>query len=69
MDHGHSAHHVSSGAYASLLDIIRNDPNFGLKHPGVPDSSDGSDGTSYALRENYTLPVAQLMGGVAYVPP
>ena len=45
---------------------ISNDPNFRLKHPGVPD---GSDGTSYALTENYTLPVAQATGRVAYVPP
>jgi len=37
---------------------ISNDPNFHLKHPGVPDSSDGSDGTSYALTEIYTLHVA-----------
>jgi len=37
---------------------ISNDLNFRLKHPGVLDGSDGSDGTSYALTENYTLPVA-----------
>ena len=48
---------------------ISNDPNFRLKHPGVPDGSDGSDGTSYALTENYTLPVAQVTGRVPYVPP
>jgi len=48
---------------------ISNDPNFRLKHPGVPDCSDGSDGTSYAVTENYTLPVALAMGRVAYVPP
>jgi len=52
-----------------LGSIITNDPNFRLKHPGVPDGSDGSDGTSYALTENYTLPVAQATGRVAYVPP
>jgi len=52
-----------------LNTTISNDPNFRLKHPGVPDSSDGSDGTSYALTENYTPPVAQAMGHVAYVPP
>ena len=49
--------------------FISNDPNFRLKHPGVPDGSDGSDGTSYALTENYTLPVAQATSRVAYVPP
>jgi len=37
---------------------ISNDPSFRQKHPGVPDGSDGSDGTSYPLTENYTLPVA-----------
>jgi len=39
-------------------DDISNDPNFCLKHPGVPVGSDGSDGTSYALTENYTLRIA-----------
>jgi len=48
---------------------ISNDPSFRQKHPGVPDSSDGSDGTSYPLTENYTLPVTQAMGRVAHVPP
>jgi len=52
-----------------LSSHISNDPNFCLKHPGVPDGSDGSDGTSYALTENYTLPVAQATGRVSYVPP
>jgi len=44
---------------------ISNNPGFRLKHPGVPDCSDGSDGTSYPLTENYTLPVAQATGRVA----
>jgi hypothetical protein len=44
---------------------ISNNPGFRLKHPGVPDGSDGSDGTSYPLTENYTLPVAQATGRVA----
>jgi len=48
---------------------ISKDPNFHLKHPGVPDGSDGSDGTSYALTENYMLPVAQATVRLAYVPP
>jgi len=51
------------------MNSISNDPNFHLKHPGVPDGSDGSDGTSYALMENYTLSVAHATGGTAYVPP
>jgi len=37
---------------------ISNNPNFRLKHLGVPDGSDGFDGTSYALMENDMLPVA-----------
>jgi len=48
---------------------ISNNPSFRLKHPGVPDGSDSSDGTSYPLMENYTLPVAQVTGHVAYSPP
>jgi hypothetical protein len=42
-----------------------NNASFRLKHPGVPDGSDGSDGTSYPLTEKYTLPVAQATGRVA----
>jgi len=41
--------------------------SFRQKHPGVPDGSDSSDGISYPLTENYTLPVAQATGRVAYV--
>jgi len=37
---------------------ISNYSSFRQKHLGVPDGSDGSDGTSYPLMENYTLPVA-----------
>jgi len=48
---------------------ISNNPSFRLKHPGVPDGSDGSDGTSYPLTENYTLPVAQATCRNAYSPP
>ena len=48
---------------------ISNNSSFRQKHPGVPDSSDGSDATSYPLTENYTLPVARATGRVAYVPP
>jgi len=42
--------------------FISNDSSFRQKHPGFPDGSDGSDGTSYPLTENYTLPVAQATG-------
>jgi hypothetical protein len=41
-----------------VVEVISNNPSFRLKHPGVPDGSDGSDGTSNPLTENYTLPVA-----------
>jgi hypothetical protein len=46
--------------------IINNNPSFRLKHPGVPDGFNGSDGTSNPLKVNYTLPVAQATGCVAY---
>ena len=48
-----------------IASFISNNPSFCLKHPGVPDGSDGSDGTSYPLTENYTLPVAQATGRIA----
>jgi len=48
---------------------ISNDPSFRQKLPGVPDGSDGSDGTSYPLTENYTLPVAQVTRCIADIPP
>ena len=53
-------------AFAGKVEaIISNNSSFRQKHPGVPDGSDGSDGTSYPLTENYTLPVAQATGRVA----
>jgi len=50
-----------------VIHNISNNSKFRQKHTGVPDGSDGSDGTSYPLTENYTLPVAQATGRVAYV--
>jgi hypothetical protein len=47
---------------------ISNNPSFRLKHPGVPDGSDGSGARSYPLTENQTRPVAQAKGRVAYLP-
>jgi hypothetical protein len=47
---------------------VSNNPSFRLKHPGVPDNSDGSSGTSYPLTENQTRPVAPAIGRVAYLP-
>jgi hypothetical protein len=52
--------------YSSMA--ISNNSSFRLKHPGVPDGSDGSGGTSYPLTENQTRPVAQATGRVAYLP-
>jgi len=52
-----------------LPTTINNNASFRLKHPGVPNGSDGSDGISYPLTENYMLPVAQATGRVAYLPP
>ena len=47
---------------------MSNNTSFCLKHPGVPDGSDVSGGTSYPLTENQTRPVARAMGRVAYLP-
>ena len=57
----------SVGGYEVLSDISNNS-SFRLKHPCVPDGSDGSGGTSYPLTENQTRPVAQATGRVAYLP-
>jgi hypothetical protein len=46
---------------------ISKNSSFLQKHLGVPDGSDGSDGASYLLTENYMLPVVQATGHVAYV--
>jgi len=53
---------------SNLAMNITNNPSFRQKNPGVPDGSDGSDRTSYPLKENYTLPVTQATGHLAYVP-
>jgi len=37
------------------------------KHPGVPGSPEGSDGTLYPLTQNYMLLVAQATGRIAYI--
>jgi len=57
------------GPSSSIKDCydISNGSSFRQKHLGVLDGSDGSDGTSYLLMVNYTLPVAQATGRVAYV--
>jgi hypothetical protein len=50
------------------VDIISNHSSFQLKNVGVPDGSDCSDGTFYALMGNYMRPVSQPLGRVAYLP-
>ena len=64
---------VASGSPLSRIthqsnSYISNNPSFHLKHPGVPDGSDGSGGTSYHLTENQTPPISQVTGRVAYIP-
>jgi hypothetical protein len=57
----------SVGGYEVLSDISNNS-SFRLKHPCVPDGSDGSGRTLYPLTGNQTRPVAQATGRVAYLP-
>ena len=61
---GSKCSHIEVHGHQSMI-FISNNASFRLKPPGVPDGSDGSDGTSYHLKENYTLPVAQAMGRIA----
>ena len=44
-----------------MVKCISNNSSFRQKHPGVLDGSDGSDGTSYPVTENYALPVAYVL--------
>jgi len=50
-----------------MMDFISDNSSFRQKNPGVRDSSDGSDSTSYTLMENYTFPVALAMRRVVYI--
>jgi hypothetical protein len=54
--------------FDSIETHIANNTSVHQKHPAVPDSSECSDGTWYALMEKYTLPVAQATPHIAYVP-
>jgi len=47
---------------------ISNNSSFRQKDPGVADGSDGSDGPSYPLTQNYTRLVAEATGRIAYLP-
>jgi hypothetical protein len=51
------------------MESISNTSSFPQKHPAVPDSHDGSDGTSYPLTEYNMFAVSHLTDGVAYCPP
>ena len=46
---------------------ISNNSSLRQKRPGVPDSSDGCDGTSYPRMENCMLPIAHATGCIPYV--
>jgi hypothetical protein len=61
------SNHNDISTYAESF--ISKNAIFRLEHPGVLDGSDGLDGTLYLLRENYTLPIAQATGRIAYSPP
>jgi hypothetical protein len=52
-----------------LLKCISNDPTVHQKHPGDPDGSDSSNGTSNTLTDSYTLPMSQATDDVAYILP
>ena len=63
-------HYELQGVHCQTnIDSISNNPSFHLKHLGVPDGSDSSDGTSYPLMENCTLSIAQATSRIAYSPP
>jgi hypothetical protein len=64
--------------YCKLLDgwdpllvyaVTCHNPSFSQKHPSVPDSSDGCNGTLSSLTENFTLSVTHATGCIAYLPP
>ena len=46
---------------------ISNYCSFRQNDPGVPDGSDGPDGSLYPLMESYMLPVAQATGRIPYI--
>jgi hypothetical protein len=65
LDASISGEYQTVGGHSCRRSDISNNRSFRLEHPGIPDGSDGSDGTSYPLTENYMLPVAQVTGRVA----
>jgi hypothetical protein len=60
---------ISCGSQCTIPDIISNNSSFRLKHQGVLDGSDGSDGTLTPLTENQTQPFAYLPCGGYYTMP
>jgi hypothetical protein len=52
------AHKLTNNSDSQFRDCISNNPVSRLKHLGVSDGSNGSDGMSYPLTENYTHSIA-----------
>ena len=59
---------VPSTLTSRSVRIISNNSAFRQRHPGVLEGSDGSDRTLNPQTENYTLPVTQGTGRIAYLP-
>jgi hypothetical protein len=53
----------------TISTYIGNNPSLHLHHPGVSKGSDGSDGTSYHLKDNYTLLGTEATFRIASLPP
>jgi hypothetical protein len=58
--------YIQCGIEKQGMNNISNNSCFRLKHPGVPDGSDGSDRTWYPLTENPTGRIAYLLCGGDY---
>jgi hypothetical protein len=69
IDRFNSEMSVNENLFQHFVLRSSNNHSFHLKHPGVSDSSDGSDRISYSVTENYTLSVTESTGHVAYIPP
>jgi hypothetical protein len=52
-----------------MRDNISKNRSFNQKLLGLQNGSDGSDGTSYPVMENCTLPTTQGTGHIAYLHP
>jgi hypothetical protein len=58
-----------SSSSATTLVPVSNNHSLRQKYQCILDGSRSSDGISYCLMENYTLPVTQATGPIAYLPP